>query len=94
MSEGLTVFWSSVSSNLELKKHQQKIWMVLDSKKIPYDKVDIATSDEGKLKMKELCGDTARPPQIIKGNTYIGDFNAFDDAVECETLPQFLNPSS
>jgi len=87
----ITLYFSTVSSNLETKKHQQKITMVLDGKQIAYETVDISSSDAGKAKMRELAGDAkCLPPQIANGEQYCGDFNAFDEAVEMETLNEFL----
>ncbi|XP_060947353.1 SH3 domain-binding glutamic acid-rich-like protein 3 [Limanda limanda] len=85
------VFITSVSSNLKIKKDQQKIEMTLDSLKIPYTNVDIAQNVEDKDEMRRIAGDpTALPPQICNGDTYCGDFKAFEEAVEMEELPKFL----
>ena len=47
--------------------------MVLESKKIDFTKVDIATSEDAKHKMREICGDPkALPPQLARGDTYLG----------------------
>ena len=47
--------------------------MILDSKKIEYDKVDIAVDTDGKEKMREIMGDPrGLPPQFTKGNTHLG----------------------
>ena len=47
--------------------------MILDSKKIDYDKVDIAGNDAAKEKMREIMGDPhGLPPQLTKGDTYLG----------------------
>ena len=47
--------------------------MILDSKKIDYDKVDIAGNEEGKKKMREIMGNPAGlPPQFTKGDTHLG----------------------
>ena len=47
--------------------------MILDSKKIDYDKVDIAGNDVGKQKMRDVMGDpTGLPPQLTKGDTHLG----------------------
>ena len=59
--------------HFQLKKHQQKIEMILDSKRIDYDKIDIAGNDEAKNKMREIMGDPhGLPPQLTKGNAYLG----------------------
>jgi hypothetical protein len=58
---------------VQIKKQQQKIEMILDSKKIPYDKRDVAASEEDKKKMRELSGNqTALPPQLVNGEQYCG----------------------
>ena len=46
--------------------------MVLDSKKIAYEMRDISTDDDAKLKMREIAGERAQPPQIAIGDTYCG----------------------
>jgi len=47
--------------------------MILDSKKIDYDKVDIAGNDDAKKRMREVMGDpTGLPPQLTKGDLYLG----------------------
>ena len=86
----ITVYVSTVSSNMELKKQQQKIKMVLDGKKIDYEEADIATFPDLKTKMRELAGEGSMPPQIAKGDQYLGDYAAFDMAVEDEELMSFL----
>lgn len=47
--------------------------MILDSKKIDYDRVDIAGNDDAKQKMRELMGNqTGLPPRLTKGDTDLG----------------------
>ena len=47
--------------------------MVLERKRIPFEKVDIAGNEEGKHKMRNLSGlPTALPPQVFKGEKYLG----------------------
>ncbi|XP_049613920.1 SH3 domain-binding glutamic acid-rich-like protein 3 [Syngnathus scovelli] len=85
------VFYASVSGNLEIKTAQQRIFSVLDGKRIPYEMVDITASDEAKASMRSIAGNpTALPPQISNGNAYCGDFSAFEAAVESEALEAFL----
>ncbi|XP_051909467.1 SH3 domain-binding glutamic acid-rich-like protein 3 [Hippocampus zosterae] len=85
------VFYTSVSGNSQTKKDQQKLFMVLESKKIPFERVDIAASDADKELMRSIVGDPkALPPQICNGNTYCGDMTAFEEALECEDLGAFL----
>jgi len=94
-SDPIIVYISSVSSNREIKEKQQRIEMILESKKIPFERVDVAASEDDKLKMREIVGDEkALPPRICKGQLYLGDYAAFDDAVENEDLSGFLKLSS
>ncbi|XP_068433670.1 SH3 domain-binding glutamic acid-rich-like protein 3 [Clinocottus analis] len=87
----IKVFYSSVSGSQEIKKAQQKIFSVLTSKKINYEPVDITQDANNKELMRELAGNpTALPPQICNGNKYCGDFKAFENAIEEETLERFL----
>lgn len=47
--------------------------MVLTGKKIDFEKIDISLAEGAKEKMREICGDaTALPPQLCKGDTYLG----------------------
>lgn len=57
----------------QLKKNQERIFMILDSKHIPYEAVDVAQDEEAKLSMRRLANDSkALPPQICKGDSYCG----------------------
>jgi len=47
--------------------------MVLAGKKIPYEVVDVAASEDDKKKMRELIKDPkALPPQIFNEDQYCG----------------------
>ena len=47
--------------------------MILDGKKIPYNKLDIAADDKLKQKMRDIVGDpSAVPPQLCNGDKYCG----------------------
>lgn len=84
-------YYSSVSSNMEIKTKQQKIELVLDSKKIEYEKIDISAGEAVRQEMRDKVGDPkALPPQLFNGDTYCGDFDAFDLAVEDEKINEFL----
>ncbi|CAN9507408.1 unnamed protein product [Ophioblennius macclurei] len=87
----LTVFYSSVTGTTKMKKEQERVFSILESKNIFHIKVDIAQNADDKDRMRNLANDkTALPPQICNGNKYCGNFEAFEDAVECETLEKFL----
>ncbi|XP_032291033.1 SH3 domain-binding glutamic acid-rich protein homolog isoform X3 [Drosophila virilis] len=99
----LKVYVSGMSGNKEVKKRQQRVLMILDSKNIQYDTVDI--TEPGKEGEKELMqnkstsnGGTVSdpeprhplPPQIFNDDEYCGDYDAFDMANEIDTLEVFL----
>lgn len=93
MAEGAKInyYYSSVSSNLEIKKQQERIQNVLDGKKIPYNKIDIAASEADKAKMRQVVGDEkALAPQLANGDQYCGNFEQFNEAIEEENLNGFL----
>ena len=47
--------------------------MILTSKKINFDYIDVAASEEAKAKMRELMGDAnGLPPQIFNEDVYCG----------------------
>ncbi|KAK2856305.1 hypothetical protein Q5P01_005040 [Channa striata] len=88
----LTVYFTSVSSSLKIKKEQDHIMSVLKSKKIPFNAVDISQNPQDKELMREIAGNpTALPPQICKGKKYCGDATGFQEAIEEEKLESFLN---
>merc|ERR1711953_595328 len=83
----VTYYFTSVSGNMALKKNQQRIESVLTSKNIPIDAIDIASTPGAKEKMRELSKNaTALPPQLFLGEKYLGDFEKFEEALECDAL--------
>ncbi|XP_031568536.1 SH3 domain-binding glutamic acid-rich-like protein 3 [Actinia tenebrosa] len=91
MSGKIVLYFSSASGNQEIKKQQIKIQQVLDGKKIPYTILDISSDADLRTKMRELMDDEkALPPQIFNGDQYCGNFQRFEEAIEEETLEQFL----
>lgn len=92
---------------LKVKKRQQRVLMILDSKNIKYDLIDITEPDAGTEKefmqttaTSKGCtiGDTDPrnpvPPQIFNDSDYCGDYDEFDLANEIDTLEQFLKIST
>ncbi|XP_025082709.1 SH3 domain-binding glutamic acid-rich-like protein 3 [Pomacea canaliculata] len=79
-------------SQAYIRKQQSHMKDVLDGKKVKYEEIDISSSSEDRDKMRELCGDPkALPPQIFRGNKYLGDYQAFANAVEDEKIEEFLS---
>lgn len=87
----IRVFFTSVSSSVEMKKKQERIFSVLTSKHIPFVAVDISQNPDDRQLMRKIAGDPkALPPQICKGDAYCGDFTSFENAIEEERLEAFL----
>lgn len=95
MSSGLKVYYASVTGSLELRKQQERIFMVLDSSGYVYEKIDVTQQEGGEYKaraeMRQISGiERALPPQFIRGSEYLGDYDAFEAAIEDEDLKTFL----
>ncbi|XP_065201978.1 SH3 domain-binding glutamic acid-rich protein homolog isoform X2 [Planococcus citri] len=94
------VYISGISGNKEVKKRQQRVTMILDSKNIKYNLIDI--TEPGKEHEKEFMQENSKtrdskyplPPQIFNDDHYCGDYEEFDMANELDELEKFLNSSN
>ncbi|XP_070155806.1 SH3 domain-binding glutamic acid-rich protein homolog [Polyergus mexicanus] len=90
------IYISGISGNKEVKKRQQRVTMILDSKNVEYEIIDI--TEPGKELDKEFmqANSNARtnkyplPPQIFNEDDYCGDYEDFDLANELDELEKFL----
>ncbi|XP_013134360.1 PREDICTED: SH3 domain-binding glutamic acid-rich protein homolog isoform X1 [Papilio polytes] len=97
------VYISGISGNKEVKKRQQRVLMILDSKNIKYEIIDI--TEPGREDDKDFMQNNAKcnggtvsdpnprsplPPQLFNDLEYCGDYDQFDLANEVDTLEQFL----
>ncbi|EZA59857.1 SH3 domain-binding glutamic acid-rich protein-like protein [Ooceraea biroi] len=81
---------------LQVKKRQQRVLMILDSKSVEYEIIDI--TEPGKELDKEFmqANSNARnnkyplPPQIFNEDDYCGDYEDFDLSNEIDELEKFL----
>lgn len=93
---GVKVYISGISGNKEVKKRQQRVMMILESKNVAYSVIDIA--EPGKESDKEFMQQNSKtrdskhplPPQIFNDETYCGDYEDFDMANELDELEKFL----
>lgn len=95
------VYISGISGNKEVKKRQQRVTMILDSKNITYDLVDITEpgKEEEKTYMQANSKSkdetkNALPPQIFNDDVYCGDYDDFDMANELDELDKFFDIST
>ncbi|XP_076653735.1 SH3 domain-binding glutamic acid-rich protein homolog [Halictus rubicundus] len=90
------IYISGISGNKEVKKRQQRVLMILDSKNVEYETIDI--TEPGKEMEKEFMQSNgiARdskyplPPQMFNEEEYCGDYEDFDLANEMDELEEFL----
>jgi len=95
---GVTVYYAEISGSKEVKKRQPRVMMILESKPIPYEAIDITaageeTAKEFMMKNGKIRGDIkyVQSPQIFNGEVYCGDYEDFDLANENDVLEEFLN---
>ncbi|KRX71295.1 SH3 domain-binding glutamic acid-rich -like protein [Trichinella sp. T6] len=92
----LAILYSSLSPNLEFKKHTQHVIMVLDAMRVSYELFDLCDSRDcnKKEKYKEVCASKRNGqlwfPQIFFGEDYCGDYDDFAEAIESNKLNTFL----
>jgi len=87
----IRLYFTSISSSMEIKKKQQKILDILVSKKFDFDKFDIASNPDAKAEMRKLAGnERALPPQLAVGEKFLGGYDEFENAVEMEQLAEFF----
>ncbi|KAF9945522.1 SH3 domain-binding glutamic acid-rich-like protein 3, partial [Mortierella alpina] len=84
------IYGSSVSPNLKTKRAQMAIAHILEQLEIVFDFVDVATSEEAKLRIRRKSGGVTELPQIFTDGEYRGLFEDFEYANESHQLLQFL----
>lgn len=90
-SPPIQVFLTTIASQPELRKRQEYILRILQTKKIPFTSYDLASDEEAKRLWKRKAPlDKQQLPGILVGGRYPGDFEAFEEAVEYEELDTFL----
>jgi len=90
------IYVSGISGNKEVKKRQQRVLMILDSKNVTYEVIDI--TEPGKEDDKEFMQNSSNsrdskyplPPQLYNEDDYCGDYEDFDLANEMDELEEFL----
>jgi hypothetical protein len=90
-SPPIQVFLTTIASQVVVRKRQEYILRILQTKKIPYTSYDLASDDDAKrLWRRKAPPDKQQLPGILVGGRFIGDFDAFEEAVETEGLATFL----
>ncbi|XP_014214366.1 SH3 domain-binding glutamic acid-rich protein homolog [Copidosoma floridanum] len=95
----IKIYISRISGSKEVKKRQQRVLMILDSKNVGYQVIDI--TEPGKeaekefMQLNSMAKDSKYPipPQIFNEEDYCGDYEDFDEANEMDELEKFLKGS-
>ncbi|XP_029977166.1 SH3 domain-binding glutamic acid-rich-like protein 3 [Salarias fasciatus] len=88
---GIKLYYTTVTASRTVKSQQSEIMRILDSKSIEYKLIDISLGGELRDEMRSKAGDpTLVPPQLFNEDQYCGNYEMFADAVEADTVEQFL----
>ncbi|XP_026205772.1 SH3 domain-binding glutamic acid-rich-like protein 3 [Anabas testudineus] len=88
---GIKLYYTTVTASRTVKSQQSEMMRILDSKSIQYELIDISLGGELRNEMRSKAGDpTAAPPQLFNEDQYCGDYDMLCEAVESDTVEQFL----
>ncbi|XP_056154378.1 SH3 domain-binding glutamic acid-rich-like protein 3 [Lampris incognitus] len=88
---GVKLYYTTVTASREVKSQQAEVMRILDSKSIRYELIDISVGGEVRNEMRDKANNpTAVPPQLFNEDQYCGNYEMFSEAVESDTVEQFL----
>ncbi|KAM6899525.1 SH3 domain-binding glutamic acid-rich-like protein 3 [Xenentodon cancila] len=88
---GVKLYYTTVTASRTVKSQQSEVMRILDSKSIKYELIDISVGGELRDEMRSKAGDpVAAPPQLFNEDQYCGNYEMFAEAVEADTVKQFL----
>ncbi|OCH96038.1 hypothetical protein OBBRIDRAFT_787488 [Obba rivulosa] len=88
----IQLFLTTIASQPALRQRQEYILRVLQVKKIQFTSYDLASDEDAKkLWRRKTPLDKQQLPGILVGGTFPGTFADFEEAVECDTLDEFLH---
>ncbi|XP_058475995.1 SH3 domain-binding glutamic acid-rich-like protein 3 [Solea solea] len=88
---GVKLYYTTVTASRAVKSQQAEMIRILDSKSIKYELVDISLDEQLRGEMRSKAGDPkAAPPLLFNEDDYCGNYEMFSDAVEGDTVEQFL----
>ncbi|KAM9703993.1 SH3 domain-binding glutamic acid-rich-like protein 2 isoform 2-T2 [Menidia menidia] len=97
----IKVYVASSSGSIAVKKHQQAVVGFLEANRISFQEVDITMLEEQRLWMyrnipKDKLPERGNPlpPQIFNEDHYCGDYEAFFQSKENNTVFAFFGLSS
>lgn len=88
---GIKLYYTTVTASREVKSQQTAVMRILESKSIKYELIDISVGGEVRDEMRSKAGNPAAvPPQIFNEDKYCGNYEMFSEAVEADSVEQFL----
>ncbi|KAJ8334914.1 hypothetical protein SKAU_G00405530 [Synaphobranchus kaupii] len=88
---GIKLYYTTVTASREVKSKQSDIMRILESKSVQFELIDISVDAALLGEMRDKAGNpSAAPPQIFNEDQYCGDYAMFSEAVEANTVEQFL----
>ncbi|XP_067884688.1 SH3 domain-binding glutamic acid-rich-like protein 2 [Heterodontus francisci] len=102
-SSYLHVYFSLLSGKRQIKKRQQEVVGFLESNKIEFEEIDITMLEDQRRWMynnipqeKQPANGNPLPPQMFNSDAYCGDYDAFFESKENNTVSAFfgLKPKS
>ncbi|XP_020510642.1 SH3 domain-binding glutamic acid-rich-like protein 3 [Labrus bergylta] len=88
---GIKLYYTTVTASRTVKSQQAEVIRILDSKSIQYELIDISVGGELRDEMRNKAGDpSAVPPQLFNEDQYCGNYEMLSEAVEADTVDQFL----
>ncbi|CAL8296774.1 unnamed protein product [Lota lota] len=88
---GIKLYYTTVTASREVKSQQAEMMRILESKSIKFELIDISVGGEVRNEMRNKAGNpTAVPPQLFNDDQYCGNYEMFSEAVEADTVEQFL----
>ncbi|KAF9527806.1 hypothetical protein CPB83DRAFT_876289 [Crepidotus variabilis] len=87
----ISLFMTTIASQISLRQRQEYILRALQVKKIPYVTYDLASDEDAKrLWRRKAPTDKQQLPGFLVGGKFIGTCSDFEDAVEHDELTLFL----
>ncbi|XP_072531549.1 SH3 domain-binding glutamic acid-rich-like protein 3 [Salminus brasiliensis] len=88
---GIKLYYTTVTASREVKSQQAEVMRILESKNIQFELIDISVGGALRDEMRTKSSNpTAVPPQIFNDDQYCGNYEMFSEAVEEDTVEQFL----
>eukprot|EP01115_Flamella_aegyptia_P001662 TRINITY_DN127793_c0_g1_i1.p1 TRINITY_DN127793_c0_g1~~TRINITY_DN127793_c0_g1_i1.p1 ORF type:complete len:91 (-),score=43.26 TRINITY_DN127793_c0_g1_i1:84-356(-) len=87
----LTVYYSSATGDLTIKKNQQHLTFLLQGKKVAFEEVDVAQLDKTVRDDVYAKANTRTLPLVFKDGAFLGTYDTIQQLAEEEKLDAALH---